>query len=52
MRTPRTAWTPRSRDAVPAPSAGPGLYNVKLTVNGREYTKPVLVLDDVWLHER
>jgi hypothetical protein len=35
-----------------APSAGPGLYNVKLSVNGHDYTKPVLVLDDVWLHER
>ena len=32
--------------------APPGTYNVKLTVNGREYTKPVVVLEDVWLHER
>ena len=32
--------------------APPGTYNVKLTVNGRDYTKPVVVLEDVWLHER
>jgi hypothetical protein len=32
--------------------APPGVYNVKLTVNGRDYTKPVVVLEDVWLHER
>jgi hypothetical protein len=35
-----------------APSAPWGLYMVKLTVNGRDYTKPVAVLEDVWLHER
>ncbi len=32
--------------------AAPGTYNVKLTVNGHDYTKPVVVLEDVWLHER
>jgi len=32
--------------------APPGTYNVKLTVNGRDFTKPVVVLEDVWLHER
>ena len=35
-----------------AAQAPPGIYNVKLTVNGRDYTKPVVVLEDVWLHER
>lgn len=35
-----------------AAQAPPGTYNVKLTVNGHDYTKPVVVLDDVWLHER
>ena len=35
-----------------AAQAPPGTYNVKLTVNGRDYTKPVVVLEDVWLHER
>jgi hypothetical protein len=32
--------------------AAPGTYTVKLTVNGKDFTKPVRVLEDVWLHER
>ncbi len=32
--------------------AGPGSYVVTLTVNGREYTKPIAVLEDVWMSER
>ena len=32
--------------------AGPGSYVVKLTVNGRDYTKPVTVLEDKWMTER
>lgn len=35
-----------------ATQAPPGTYNAKLTVNGHDYTKPVVVLEDVWLHER
>ena len=35
-----------------ATSAAPGTYTVKLTVNGKDYTKPVRVLEDVWLNER
>jgi hypothetical protein len=34
------------------PAAVPGSYLVKLTVNGREYTKPVTVLEDIWMTER
>jgi photosystem II stability/assembly factor-like uncharacterized protein len=34
------------------PAAGPGSYLVKLTVGGREYTKPVAVLEDRWMTER
>jgi hypothetical protein len=34
------------------PTAAPGGYVVKLTVNGREYTKPVTVLEDKWMTER
>jgi hypothetical protein len=34
------------------PQAPPGVYSVKLTVNGRDYIKSVTVLEDVWLHER
>ncbi len=30
----------------------PGMYTVKLTVNGRDYTKPVQVLEDRWFDER
>jgi hypothetical protein len=30
----------------------PGGYTVKLTVGGRDYTKPVQVLEDRWLRER
>jgi photosystem II stability/assembly factor-like uncharacterized protein len=30
----------------------PGAYTARLTVNGKDYTKPVTVLEDVWLHER
>jgi photosystem II stability/assembly factor-like uncharacterized protein len=29
-----------------------GTYMAKLTVNGKEYAKPITVLEDVWLHER
>jgi hypothetical protein len=29
-----------------------GTYTAKLTVNGRDYTKPVVVVEDIWLHER
>lgn len=32
--------------------AAPGSYVVKLTVNGRDYTKPVSVLEDKWMSER
>ncbi len=35
-----------------AGSATPGSYVVKLTVNGREYVKPVAVLGDKWMTER
>jgi hypothetical protein len=35
-----------------APAAAPGTYTVTLAVNGKDYTKPVRVLEDVWLHER
>jgi photosystem II stability/assembly factor-like uncharacterized protein len=34
------------------PLAGPGTYRVTLTVNGREYSQLVNVLDDVWLQAR
>ena len=30
----------------------PGEYTVKLTVGGRDYTKPVTVLEDRWLNDR
>ena len=29
-----------------------GIYTAKLTIGGKDYTKPVTVLEDVWLHER
>jgi hypothetical protein len=32
--------------------ASPGAYAVTLTVGGRSYSKPVSVLEDVWLSER
>jgi hypothetical protein len=32
--------------------APPGGYTVKLTVNGRDYIKPVSVLEDKWMTER
>jgi hypothetical protein len=34
------------------PVAAPGSYVVKLTVNGRDYAKPVTVLEDKWMTER
>ena len=34
------------------PAAGPGSYLAKLTVGGRDYTKPVTVLEDRWMTER
>jgi hypothetical protein len=33
-------------------AAVPGSYVVKLTVNGRDYVKPVAVLEDKWMTER
>jgi len=33
-------------------TAAPGSYVVKLTVNGRDYTKPLTVLEDKWMTER
>jgi hypothetical protein len=30
----------------------PGVYTVKLTVNGQSYTKPVEVLEDKWFRAR
>lgn len=32
--------------------ATPGSYAVTLTVNGRSYSKPVSLLEDVWMNER
>ena len=29
-----------------------GIYTAKLTIGGRDYMKPVTVLEDVWLNER
>jgi hypothetical protein len=29
-----------------------GVYTAKLTINGKELSKPVTVLEDIWLHER
>jgi hypothetical protein len=33
-------------------TVAPGTFVAKLTVGGRDYTKPVTILEDVWLHER
>ena len=35
-----------------AAGALPGTYTIKLTVGGRDYTKPVQVLEDKWARER
>ena len=52
---------PLQREVAPATTGGrggggsvaaPGSYVVKLTVNGRDYTKPVTVLEDKWMTER
>ena len=32
-------------------TAAPGIYTIKLSVGGRDYTKPVSVLEDRWAHE-
>jgi hypothetical protein len=32
--------------------AAPGGYIARLTVGGKEYTKPVTVLEDRWMTER
>lgn len=32
--------------------AGPGAYAVTLTIAGKSYSRPVSVLEDVWMHER
>ena len=35
-----------------APTIAAGTYTAKLTVNGHDYTKPVSVLEDIWMYER
>jgi hypothetical protein len=30
----------------------PGTYTAKLSVGGKDYTKPVTVLEDIWMTER
>ncbi|HXD49819.1 MAG TPA: hypothetical protein VN600_13645 [Gemmatimonadaceae bacterium] len=35
-----------------APAIAAGTYTAKLTVNGHDYTKPVAVLEDIWMYER
>ena len=35
-----------------ASELAPGTYIARLTVGGREYTKPIQVLEDRWLFER
>ena len=40
------------RGGAPFGGVGAGTYTVKLTVNGKDYTKPVQVLEDRWLNER
>jgi photosystem II stability/assembly factor-like uncharacterized protein len=46
----RVIWNPagggRGRGARAASAAGPGSYTVKLTVNGRTYTQPLLIKKD------
>ena len=34
------------------PSLQPGVYTVKLSVNGKEYSKQVQVLEDKWFRGR
>jgi hypothetical protein len=41
-----------TRGAAPGVIAAPGTYTARLTVGGREYTKSITVLEDIWLHER
>jgi hypothetical protein len=49
----RTCSTPTNgRGGGGGTGAGPGSYVVTLTVNGREYKKPIAVLEDVWMVER
>lgn len=33
-------------------SIAPGVYTAKLTVNGKDYMKPITVLEDIWMSER
>jgi hypothetical protein len=40
------------RGAANAVAVAPGVYTAKLTVGGRELTKPVTVLQDTWMFER
>jgi len=46
----RVIWNPagggRGRGARPASTPGPGSYTVKLTVNGRTYTQPLVIKRD------
>lgn len=46
-----TSCTSTAARGAGAPLAA-GIYTAKLTVNGKEYSKPVTVLEDVWLRER
>ncbi|MEO5897395.1 MAG: hypothetical protein ABIS06_17025 [Vicinamibacterales bacterium] len=42
----RVVWNPAGRGGRGGVAAGPGNYTVKLTVNGRTYTQPLLVKKD------
>jgi hypothetical protein len=52
----RVQWTLAASGSCNRPAdtseAAPGGYSVKLTVNGRDYTKVVEVLEDRWLEQR
>ncbi|HEY4132196.1 MAG TPA: hypothetical protein VGM50_16425, partial [Gemmatimonadaceae bacterium] len=51
-RTDTSCNAGNARGATPAAPLAPGVYTVKLSAGGHEYTKPLTVVEDSWLFER
>ncbi len=51
-RTDTTCGGSNPRAVTPGTPLAPGVYTVKLSVAGRDYTKPLTIVEDSWLFER
>jgi hypothetical protein len=49
---PGCGGAPGGRGGAANAGVAPGMYTAKLSVGGKDYTKPITVLDDIWMTER